>query len=248
MKRFDKKVVVITGAAAGIGAATVNKFLEEGALVAAWDWAEPNLKAENANLKYFKVNVANLADVEQATAETIKHFNTITPSNLNTIHVLINNAGITRDASLQKMTSEQWQQVLDVNLTGVFNCCKAVSPIMVQNNFGRIINTSSIVGLYGNYGQANYAATKAGVIAFTKTLARELGKHNITVNAVAPGFIATDMIKTIPEKVITMMKEKVPLKKLGTPEDVANLYAFLASDEAQFISGSVISVDGGLTI
>lgn len=135
-----------------------------------------------------------------------------------------------------------------MNLTGVFNCCKAVSPVMIQNNFGRIINTSSIVGLYGNYGQANYAATKAGVIGFTQTLARELGKNNITVNAVAPGFIATDMIKTIPEKVIAMMTEKVPLKKLGTPEDVANLYAFLASDEAQFISGSVISIDGGLTI
>lgn len=240
MKRFENKVVVITGAAAGIGAATVNKFLEEGALVAAWDWVEPNLKSENANLKYFKVNVANLTDVEQATTETIKHFKQI--------NVLINNAGITRDASLQKMTSEQWQQVVDVNLTGVFNCCKAVSPVMIQNNFGRIINTSSIVGLYGNYGQANYAATKAGVIGFTQTLARELGKNNITVNAVAPGFIATDMIKTIPEKVIAMMTEKVPLKKLGTPEDVANLYSFLASDEAQFISGTVISIDGGLTI
>jgi 3-oxoacyl-[acyl-carrier protein] reductase len=166
----------------------------------------------------------------------------------NTIDVLINNAGITRDASLQKMTNEQWQQVLDVNLTGVFNCCKAVSPAMVQNNSGRIINTSSIVGLYGNYGQVNYAATKAGVIAFTKTLARELGKYNITVNAVAPGFIATDMIKTMPEKVIEAMREKVPLKKLGTPEDVASVYAFLAGAEARFVSGAVISVDGGLTI
>ena len=119
---------------------------------------------------------------------------------------------------------------------------------MIQNNFGRIINTSSIVGLHGNYGQGNYAATKAGVIALTKTWARELGKYNITVNAVAPGFIDTDMIKTIPEKVIAMMTEKVPLKKLGTAEDVANAYAFLASNEAQFISGAVLSVDGGLTI
>lgn len=240
MKRFENKVVVITGGGSGIGKAAAEKFLCEGALVAVWDWVEPNPKQDNPNMKFFKVNVANLTDVEQATAETIKHFKQI--------NVLINNAGITRDASLQKMTSEQWQQVLDVNLTGVFNCCKAVSPVMIQNNFGRIINTSSIVGLYGNYGQANYAATKAGVIGFTQTLARELGKNNITVNAVAPGFIATDMIKTIPEKVIAMMTEKVPLKKLGTPEDVANLYAFLASDEAQFISGSVISIDGGLTI
>lgn len=256
MKKFENKVVVITGGAAGIGAAAVEKFLSEGAFVAIWDRAEPNQKSEIRNKKFFRVNVADIKEVERATQETLQHFNTLTPSHLNTstpqplntIHILINNAGITRDASLQKMTGEQWQQVLDVNLTGVFNCCKAISPIMIQNNYGRIINTSSIVGLHGNYGQANYAATKAGVIAFSKTLARELGKHNITVNAVAPGFIATDMIKTIPEKIIEMMKEKVPLKKLGTAEDVANAYAFLASDEAQFISGSVISVDGGLTI
>jgi 3-oxoacyl-[acyl-carrier protein] reductase len=249
-RKFENKVVVITGGASGIGKAAADKFLNEGAKVAVWDWAEPesNPKLENTNSKFFRVNVANMEDVQRATQETLQHFNTLTHQHLNTIHILINNAGITRDASLQKMTSEQWQQVLDVNLTGVFNCCKAVSPVMIQNNFGRIINTSSIVGLYGNYGQANYAATKAGVIGFTQTLARELGKSNITVNAVAPGFIATDMIKTIPDKVIAMMTEKVPLKKLGTPEDVANLYAFLASDEAQFISGTVISVDGGLTI
>ena len=245
MKRFENKVIVITGGSAGIGAAAAQKFLSEGASVAVWDMKELSSSlqaavAVNSRFKFFKVNVADHKDVEQATIQTIKHFKQI--------NILINNAGITRDASLQKMTSEQWQQVLDVNLTGVFNCCKSVSPNMIQNNYGRIINTSSIVGLYGNYGQANYAATKAGVIAFTKTLSRELGKHNITVNAVAPGFIATDMIKTIPEKVIEMMKEKIPLKKLGTAEDVANVYVFLASDEAQFISGTVISVDGGLTI
>jgi 3-oxoacyl-[acyl-carrier protein] reductase len=241
--RFKNKTVVITGGSAGIGRAAAKKFLSEGANVAVWDVKEiedQSRKTDTGNCVFFRVNVANLAQVEHATSETIKHFKQI--------DILINNAGITRDASLQKMTGEQWQQVLDVNLTGVFNCCKAIATLMIQNNYGRIINTSSIVGLYGNYGQANYAATKAGVIAFTKTLARELGKYNITVNAVAPGFIATDMIKTIPEKVIAMMTEKVPLKKLGTPEDVANLYAFLASDEAQFISGAVVSVDGGLTI
>ena len=238
MKRFENKVVVITGGAAGIGAAAAEKFSAEGANVIIWDVVLPQSLVRNS--QFFKVNVANFNEVESATKEVIRQFNKT--------DVLINNAGITRDASLQKMTGEQWQQVLDVNLTGVFNCCKAISPIMIQNNYGRIINTSSIVGLYGNYGQANYAATKAGVIAFTKTLSRELGKHNITVNAVAPGFIATDMIKTIPEKVIDMMKEKIPLKKLGTAEDVANVYVFLASDEAQFVSGTVISVDGGLTI
>lgn len=231
------KVVIITGGSSGIGKAAVNKFVNAGAKVAVWDVAPC---AETENLKFFKVNTANPTDVASALTQTLNSFGSV--------HILINNAGITRDASFQKMTSEQWQQVLDVNLTGVFNCCKAVSSVMIQNNFGRIINTSSIVGLYGNYGQANYAATKAGVIAFTKTLSRELGKYNITVNAVAPGFIATDMIKTIPDKVIESMKEKVPLKKLGAPEDVANLYAFLASDEAQFISGAVVSVDGGLTI
>ena len=245
--RFSHKTIIITGGAAGIGQAAATKFLLQGGNVVVWDVKEPDSAwvQEVADLfedryLFVKVNTANLAEVEQATKLVLDKFKSI--------QVLINNAGITRDASLQKMTSEQWQQVMDVNLTGVFNCCKAVSPSMIENNFGRIINTSSIVGLHGNYGQANYAATKAGVIAFSKTLARELGKHNITVNAVAPGFIATDMIKTIPDKVIEMMTEKVPLKKLGTPEDVANLYAFLASTEAQFVSGAVISVDGGLTI
>jgi 3-oxoacyl-[acyl-carrier protein] reductase len=247
MKRFENKVAVITGGASGIGKAAVEKFAREGAAVAIWDVNETQGKElelillhEGFAARFVKVNTASFEEVEHATKEVIKQFGKIS--------VLVNNAGITRDASILKMTAEQWQQVMDVNLTGVFNCCKAISPNMIENGFGRIINTSSIVGLYGNFGQANYAATKAGVIALSKTLARELGKYNITVNAVAPGFIATDMIKTIPEKVITMMTEKVPLKKLGTPEDVANTYAFLASDEAQFISGTVISVDGGLTI
>lgn len=245
--KFQNKVVIITGGASGIGKAAVEKFAREGAAVAIWDVSEVQGKElellllnEGLIARFIKVNTANFEEVEAATKEVIKQFGKI--------DVLINNAGITRDASLQKMTAEQWQQVMDVNLTGVFNCTKAISPNMIQNNFGRIINTSSIVGLYGNYGQSNYAATKAGVIALSKTWSRELGKNNITVNAVAPGFIATDMIKTIPEKVIEMMKEKIPLKKLGTAEDVANAYVFLASNEAQFISGTVISVDGGLTI
>jgi len=247
MKIFENKVVVITGGASGIGKAAVERFAREGAAVAIWDVnhiqgkeLELILLNEGFVARFIKVNTAKFDEVESAAKEVIRQFGKI--------DVLINNAGITRDASLQKMTSEQWQQVMDVNLTGVFNCTKAVSANMIENSFGRIINTSSIVGLYGNYGQSNYAATKAGVVALTKTWARELGKHNITVNAVAPGFIATDMISTIPEKVIEMMKEKIPLKKLGTAEDVANVYAFLASNEAKFISGAVLSIDGGLTI
>jgi 3-oxoacyl-[acyl-carrier protein] reductase len=247
MNRFQNKVVVITGGAAGIGKAAVEKFTREGAAVAIWDVNEVQGKElelillhEGFAAKFSKVNTAKYEEVDHATQEVIKQFGKI--------DVLINNAGITRDASLQKMTAENWQQVLDVNLTGVFNCTKAISAHMIEKNSGAIINTSSIVGLYGNYGQSNYAATKSGVIGLTKTWARELGRYNITVNAVAPGFIATDMIATIPEKVIEAMKEKVPLRKLGTAEDVANLYCFLASNEARFISGAVVSVDGGLTI
>lgn len=247
MNRFQNKVVVITGGAAGIGKAAVEKFTREGAAVAIWDVNEVQGKElellilnEGFVAKFVKVNTAKYEEVEHATQAVIKQFGKI--------DVLINNAGITRDATLQKMTAENWQQVLDVNLTGVFNCTRALSANMIANNSGVIINTSSIVGLYGNYGQSNYAASKSGITGLTKTWARELGKHNITVNAVAPGFIATDMIATIPDKVIEAMKEKVPLRKLGTPEDVANVYAFLASKDAAFISGTVISVDGGLTI
>ncbi|HUM50906.1 MAG TPA: SDR family oxidoreductase, partial [Chitinophagales bacterium] len=163
-----------------------------------------------------------------------------------TIDILINNAGITRDASLQKMSHAQWQDVIDINLTGVFNCTKAISSIMVKKKSGKIINTSSVVALYGNFGQTNYVASKSGVIGMTKVWARELGKYNINVNAVAPGFIETDMLKTIPENILKDILEKVPLKRAGKPEDIANAYAFLASDEAGFINGITLSVDGGM--
>lgn len=237
------KVIVITGGASGIGEAASRLFTERGARVAIWDVNEAKgqtLANTLSGAYFYKVNTASESAVAEAVHATV--------ADMGRIDVLINNAGITRDASLLKMTLAEWQQVMDVNLTGVFNCTKAVAPVMIANNYGRIINTSSIVGLYGNYGQTNYAATKAGVIGLTKTWARELGKYNITVNTVAPGFIATEMIATIPDKVIAMMTEKVPLKKLGTPEDVAKLYAFLASDDAQFISAATISIDGGLTI
>ena len=245
MKRLENKVAVITGGAQGIGKATVTKFLIEGATVVIWDVDEErgnkfvtDVVAQGYKAKFMKVNVAKLEDVEKSVEKIIHEFGKV--------DILINNAGILRDATLMKMTAEQWQQVIDVNLTGVFNCTKAVAPKMIEKQSGRIINATSVVGLYGNFGQTNYVATKSGVIGMTKVWARELGRKGITVNAVAPGFIATEMVETMPEKVIAMMKEKTPLGRLGTPEDIANAYCFLASDEASYINGTVLSVDGGV--
>ena len=244
MLRLENKVAVITGGAAGIGKASVEKFVSEGAKVAIWDVNEEAGQALVAKYPdatmFIKVDTSNPVSVEKATAETVAKFGTI--------DILINNAGITRDATIKKMTFEQWEQVISINLTGVFNCIKNVSPIMIEKEGGRIINTSSVVGLYGNFGQTNYAATKSGVIGMSKTLAKELGKYKITVNAVAPGFIATDMVRAMPQKVIDMMEGKTPIGRLGEPEDIANAYTFLASDEASFISGSVLSVDGAVTL
>lgn len=247
MSRLQGLHAIVTGGAAGIGRAAVEKFTAEGASVSIWDLNEEQgqalaerLSQEGHTVYFQSVNTADYEAVQIAAAEVLKQ--------AGRIDILVNNAGITRDATIKKMSPAQWQQVIDVNLTGVFNCVKAVSPTMVAQNSGRIINTSSVVGLYGNFGQTNYAATKAGVIAMSKTLAKELGKHNITVNAVAPGFIATDMVKAMPAKVIDMMLSKIPQGRLGTPEDIANTYAFLASAEAAYISGAVISVDGAVTI
>ncbi len=244
MNRLENKVAVITGGAAGIGKASVEKFVSEGAKVAIWDINEvagKELVSQYPGQTLFiKVDTSNPESVENATKATIDR--------LGTIDILINNAGITRDATIRKMTHEQWDQVISVNLTGVFNCIKAVSPVMIEQGSGRIINTSSVVGLHGNFGQTNYAATKSGVIGMSKTLAKELGKYGITVNAVAPGFIATDMVKSIPQKVLDMMEGKIPLGRIGQPEDIANAYTFLASDEASFISGAVLSVDGAATL
>ena len=245
MKRIENKIAVITGGAQGIGKATTEKFLQEGAAVAVWDIDEEKGKifcdemiSKGYNVKFFKVNVADEVSVKENVEKVISEFGTI--------DILINNAGITRDSTLKKMTQEQWQKVIDVNLTGVFNCTQAVSKIMLEKGNGKIINASSVVGLYGNFGQTNYVATKSGVIGMTKVWARELGRKGINVNAVAPGFIATEMVKAMPENVIKMMEEKTPLGRLGTPEDIANAYVFLASDEASFINGAVLSVDGGI--
>jgi 3-oxoacyl-[acyl-carrier protein] reductase len=164
------------------------------------------------------------------------------------IDVLVNNAGITQDARLQKMTLEQFDRVIDVNLRGVFHCSQAVADIMVSQGSGAILNASSVVGVYGNFGQTNYAATKFGVIGFTKTWSRELGPKGVRVNAVAPGFVSTPILQTIPEKVLAEMAQRVPMRRLGQPEEIANVYAFLASDEASYINGVVLEVAGGLTV
>lgn len=249
------KVVIVTGAAAGIGRATALHFAREQCRVAAWD-----VNTENADLKreisdaggeelIRRTDVTNPADIEQATAEVVSRWGRV--------DVLVNNAGITRDSQLVKwkdgnimvaMSDQVFDEVIAVNLRGVFHCARAVVPHMIRNGGGVILNASSVVGLYGNFGQTNYAASKAGVIAFTKTWSRELGKHNIRVNAVAPGFIATDMVQTIPEKIMQGMLEHTPLGRMGNPEDIANAYVWLASDAAAFISGIVLSVDGGLVL
>ncbi len=245
--RLKDKVVVITGGSRGIGKAAVEKFCSEGARVIIWDVLDKEgesfanqLNSKGFICRFFHVDVTNFVEVENSAKKIIEEFGQI--------DVLINNAGITRDATLLKMTDEQWQSVLNVNLTGVFNCTKAVAPYMIEKGKGKIINTSSVVALYGNFGQSNYVATKSGIIGLTKVWARELGRKGINVNAVAPGFIETEMVQSVPEKVLQMMRERTPLGRLGNPMDIANAYLFLASNEADFINGAVISVDGGITI
>ncbi len=242
MKRLENKVAIITGGAAGIGAATAIRFVEEGAKVIIWDLdeAKGDALAKELNIEFNKVNTANYSDIEDAAKKVFEAYGRI--------DILVNNAGITRDSTLKKMSVEQWQQVIDVNLSGVFYCTKVISEYMLQNNWGRILNASSVVGIYGNFGQTNYVATKSALIGMTKTLARELGRKGITVNCVAPGFITTEMVAAMPENVLDGMKAKVPVARLGKPEEIAAAYAFLASDDAAYINGHTLSVDGGMTI
>jgi 3-oxoacyl-[acyl-carrier protein] reductase len=247
MKKLENKIAIITGGADGIGKATAIRFALEGAIAVIWDLNEEKgirlteeIRSDGGEADFYKVNTADYQQVENAAAAVVEKYGQV--------DILINNAGITRDASLKKMTVEQWHQVIDVNLNGVFYCTKAVSPYMMDKGYGRIISTSSVVALYGNFGQTNYVATKAGVIGMTKTWARELGRKGITVNAIAPGFISTEMVALMPENVLASMREKVPLGRLGKPEEIASAFVFLASDEAAYINGAVLSVDGGITI
>ncbi|NLX62323.1 MAG: 3-oxoacyl-[acyl-carrier-protein] reductase [Tissierellia bacterium] len=245
--RLIDKVAVITGGSSGIGKATAIRFAKEGAKVIIWDVnltdAEKvieEIKEIGGIGKAYEVDVTDRKQIEEATNRVIEEFDKI--------DILINNAGITMDATLLKMKEEQWDKVIDINLKGTFNCGQVIAKHMAERQSGVILNAASVVGLYGNFGQTNYAASKWGVIGMTKTWAKELGRENIRVNAVAPGFISTDMVKKIPEKVLNMMKEKALLGRLGTPEEVANAYLFLASDEASFITGTVLSVDGGVVL
>ena len=246
-QRLAGKVSIITGAAQGIGLATALKFAREGAQVvvcdvrqSAVDQAVAQCQALGAQAMGKVVDVTQ-RDMIDAVVKQIK-------DQWGRIDVLVNNAGITQDARLQKMTIEQFDRVIDVNLRGVFHCAQAVADTMVAQGSGVILNASSVVGIYGNFGQTNYAASKFGVIGFTKTWSRELGPKGVRVNAVAPGFVATPILSTIPDKVMHEMVERVPLKRLGQPEDIANVYAFLASDEAAYINGAVIEVSGGMTV
>jgi 3-oxoacyl-[acyl-carrier protein] reductase len=244
MKRLKDKVAIITGGASGIGKATAVRFAEEGANIIVWDVQEEKgketikiLLEKGIKAIFYTVNTADYNMVQERANAVMKDFGKI--------DILINNAGILRDATLTKMTEEQFDNVIDVNLKGVFNCTKAVAPFMIERGYGRIVQAASVVALYGNFGQTNYVASKSGIIGMTKVWARELGRKGITVNAVAPGFIATEMIESIPENIINMMKDKVPVHRIGTVEEVANVYLFLASDEASYVNGAVISVDGG---
>lgn len=245
--RLEGKVAIITGSGRGIGEATAVKFAQEGARVVVCDVnpedaakTAEKIKESGGEALALKIDVTRIEEVEEMVQKTVNEFKKL--------DILVNNAGITADAKLVKMTQEQFDKVISVNLKGVFNCGQAAAKVMVEQGNGVILNAASVVGLYGNFGQTNYAATKFGVIGMTKTWAKELGPKGIRVNAVAPGFIVTPMTEKMPEKVLDMMKEKAPLKRLGTVEDVANAYAFLASDEASFITGAVLSVDGGIVL
>lgn len=245
--RLKGKVSIITGGASGIGKATVLKFAQEGAIVAVCDLNQETIdatvnevKAAGGEAVGYIVNVTNKSQINDMVGDVKARFGRI--------DVLVNNAGIVQDAQLTKMTDEQFDLVIDINLRGVYNCAKAVVDTMVAQGGGVILNASSVVGVYGNFGQTNYAATKFGVIGFVKTWAKELGKKGIRANAVCPGFVATPILKAMPEKVIQAMEDRVPMKRMAQPEEIANLYAFLASDEASYINGAAIEITGGLTL
>ena len=251
--RLKDKVALITGGAAGIGKATAQRFLEEGAQVVICDVNEEAGEAAVQELgpqaKFFRVDVTDRQAVQAWVDSVVDKYGRV--------DVLINNAGVLRDNVLvrvkggelvKQMSEAEFDLVVAVNLKGVFNCTQAVAPHMIRQGSGVILNASSVVGLDGNFGQTNYVATKAGVVGMTKVWARDLGRHNIRVNAVAPGFTATEMVTQMPEKILEGMRARTPLGRLGETRDIANAYLFLASDEASFVSGAVLRVDGGIVV
>jgi len=251
--RLKDRVALITGGAAGIGRATAERFIEEGARVVICDVnqaaGEAMVRELGPGVAFYHVDVTDRQAVQAWVDDVVEEYGRV--------DVLVNNAGILRDNQLVKvkdgelvkqMPEADFDLVIAVNLKGVFNCTQAVAPYMIQQGGGVILNASSVVGLDGNFGQTNYVATKAGVIGMTKVWARELGRYNVRVNAVAPGFIATEILSSMPEKIIERMKARIPLGRMGQPRDVANAYLFLASDEASFISGAVLRVDGAIVV
>ncbi|WP_454744018.1 3-oxoacyl-ACP reductase FabG [Cupriavidus necator] len=241
------KVAIVTGAAAGIGQATARRFAKEGATVVLCDRAEDALRQEAEYAGYesgkvltYVLDVTKRQQVEDTMQDVRKRFGRI--------DVLVNNAGITHDAKLTRMTERQFDQVIDVNLKGVFNCTQAVVDGMLERASGVILNASSVVGLYGNFGQTNYSASKFGVIGMTKTWARELGPKGIRVNAVCPGFVATDILKTVPDSVLDGIRAACWLRRLGNPDEIASVYTFLANDDASFVNGVALEVSGGLSL
>lgn len=249
--RLKDRVCLVTGGAAGIGKATAKRFVEEGAKVVICDLAQEigEQTAAELGLDFYHVNVADRAAVQTWVDNVVEKYGRV--------DVLVNNAGVLRDGLfvrvkegelVKQMSEEQFDLVIDVNLKGVFNCAQAVAPYMIKQGGGVILNATSIVGLDGNFGQTNYVASKAGVIGMTKVWARELGRHQIRVNAVAPGFTLTEMVKQMPKNILDGMIAKTPMRRMGEPVDIANAYLFLASDEATFISGVTLRVDGGIVV
>jgi 3-oxoacyl-[acyl-carrier protein] reductase len=244
--RLEGKVALITGAANGIGYAAAEVFVKEGCHVALVDFDEETGKDKERTLNEAGAGKAVFFQGDVADRQSVDSFVSAAKEHFGKIDILINNAGITRDGMLHKLSEENFQKVIDVNLTGVFNCTQAVLPHLVENGKGKIINTSSVSGVYGNVGQTNYAAAKAAVVGMTKTWAKELGRKGINVNAVAPGFTETGMVASVPEKVIEGMKSMIPLGRLGKTEDIAKAYLYLASDDSDYVNGTVLHVDGGI--
>ncbi|MBM6618842.1 3-oxoacyl-ACP reductase FabG [Bacillus suaedaesalsae] len=243
--RLEGKTAIVTGGANGIGLETVKLFASEGANVALVDFNEEagrrqeiELQEKWSTIKFFQADVSNRESVNKMVEEVVTHFGGI--------DILVNNAGITKDKTLKKLSLEEFQAVIDVNLTGVFNCTQAVLPYLLEKEKGKIVNSSSVAGVAGNIGQTNYSASKAGVVGLTKTWAKELGRKGINVNAVAPGFIETDMTAAIPDHIVMQTRMITASPRLGRPADVANAYLFLASEESDFVNGHILNVDGGM--